>query len=280
MKFTKMQGAGNDFVIVDTLREPLQRDAIPQLSRRVCDRRFGIGADGLILVEKGRTAPFMMRMYNPDGSEAEMCGNGIRCFARYLLDHGHSDNSSISVETKSGVKVVEVVLTDGQISGVRVDMGPPELRRSHIPMLGSPEADEVVGELLDVNAQQLSVTCLSMGNPHCVSFVEDVSSYPVETVGPLIEHHPLFPSRTNAPFVEVISRDEIRVRVWERGAGETLACGTGACAAAVASMLNGYTENSVAVRLRGGDLQISWTPGESVFMLGPAVEVFTGEYAA
>lgn len=279
MKFTKMQGAGNDFIIVDALSQHLNGSANGDLGRRVCDRRFGIGADGLILVEKGDSAEFRMRMFNPDGSEAEMCGNGIRCFARFLWDRGYLSNESLPVETLAGVKVVSLGLAEGRVSSVRVDMGAPELRRSLIPMLGSPGEAPVVAEPLDVGADVLAVTCVSMGNPHCVTFVDSVQSYPVERMGPQIEHHPLFPKRANAPFVEIVSSDEIRVRVWERGAGETLACGTGACAAVVAGVLNKALSGTVTTHLRGGDLRISWQPGESVFMEGPAEEVFTGEYA-
>jgi len=274
MRFTKMQGLGNDYVYVDCFDESV-RDA-PALARRVSDRRFGIGSDGLILICPSDTADVRMEMYNADGSRSEMCGNGLRCVVRYHHDrHGCSD-PVIRAETDAGVKTCELALTDGEVTGVRVDMGAPILDRDDIPMLG-PDGP-VVAEHLAVQDHGLIVTCLSMGNPHCVTFVEDVASFPVERWGRSIETLPIFPNRTNVEFVQVVSGSELIQRTWERGSGETLACGTGACAVAVAAQLNMLADDDVTIHLKGGDLRIEWSgrTRDSVFMTGPAEYVFDG----
>lgn len=278
MKFCKMHGAGNDFVVVNGFDEKLEDVDIADLSRRVCDRHLGIGSDGLILVLPSRTASFRMRMLNPDGSEAEMCGNGIRCFGKYVYDYALTRETSITVETLAGVKELKLSAKGGRVQTVRVDMGSPELRRAYVPMKGPGADEQVVSQPIRVGGRKLEVTCLSMGNPHCVVFVDNLDIFPVAKVGPEVEHHPLFPQRTNVPFVQVISHSAVKARVWERGAGETLACGTGACASAIASALNDRTGRKVQVQLAGGTLAIDWTGDNRVLMEGPAEEVFVGEY--
>lgn len=275
MKFVKMHGAGNDFIIVDGVEEALPEEQLPLVARAACDRNRGIGADGLILVLSSRTANLRMRIFNSDGSEAEMCGNGIRCFAKYVYDRKMHKDTVLSVETLAGVKTLKLFVSGGKVSTVRVDMGKPILKRSEIPMKG-PENDRVIAEPLKVAGKKLELTCLSMGNPHCVTFVDRTDDFPTDVIGPQIEHHPKFPKRTNVEFVQVLGDKEIKMRVWERGVGETLACGTGACAAAVASMLNGKVDRKVTVHLLGGDLFIEWLGDNRVQMTGPAEEVFEG----
>jgi diaminopimelate epimerase len=264
--FTKMHGLGNDFVVL----VPAQiGDADwPELARRMCDRHFGIGADGILLVLPSASADFRMRMLNPDGSEAEMCGNGIRCFGKFVLENGMWDSPKLTVDTLAGLQRLQLHVRDGKVDSVQVDMGQPQ----------APASDQRLG--IRVDGEDLALTQVSMGNPHAVAFLEaPVEDYPLTTIGPVIEKHPAFPHRTNFEIVNILSRDRMRVRVWERGAGITLACGTGACAAAVAARLRGYTDASVLVQLPGGDLQITWPgPGESVLMTGPATTVFTGEW--
>lgn len=279
MRFVKMHGAGNDFVVIDVAEEALPEQQLSLIAQRACDRHFGVGSDGLIIVLPSRTANFRMRMFNPDGSEAEMCGNGIRCFAKYLYDRKMHKDAVMTVETLGGVKTLKLTTARGRVEAVRVDMGEPELRRSEIPMKGA-DSPRVVAEPLKAGGKKLEVTCLSMGNPHCVTFVGRVEDYPVEKIGPLVERHASFPRRTNVEFVEIMSDKEFRMRTWERGAGETLACGTGACAAAVAAMLNGKVERKVSVHLRGGDLFIEWLGDNRVQMTGPVEEVFAGEVNA
>jgi diaminopimelate epimerase len=275
MRFTKMQGLGNDYVYVDCFDETVT-DA-PALARRVADRRFGIGGDGLILVQRSDVAHYRMEMYNADGSRGEMCGNGLRCVARYAFEHGYAPSAAARAETDAGIKDVEIVFAAGEIAGVRVDMGVPILERAEIPMEGAPGV--VVSEQLPVQDHFLTVTALSMGNPHCVTFVEDLGSFPVTHFGPAVESHPLFPNRVNAEFVQVLARGEVRQRTWERGSGETFACGTGACAVVVAGRLNDLLDEHVTVHLTGGDLEVAWAgEGQSVWMTGPAVEVFRGEF--
>jgi diaminopimelate epimerase len=276
LPFTKMQGLGNDYVYVDAFRHRV--DDAPALARRVADRRFGIGSDGLILICPPVTpgADFRMEMYNADGSRAEMCGNGLRCVAKYVHDHGIARKTHLRGDTDAGTKEIDVVLESGVAVAVRIDMGPPRLDRAEIPMLGAP--GPVVGERLRAADHELTVTCVSMGNPHCVVFVDDPDRFPVVAVGPAIETHPSFPRKTNVEFAHADSPREIRQRTWERGSGETFACGTGACAVAVAARLNGLTGPDVTIHLRGGDLRVEWAgEGRSVFMTGPAVEVFRGE---
>jgi len=272
-----MHGLGNDFVVVNGFTEHLDYSSLGKLAKKVCDRNFGIGGAGLILIAPSDKADFCMRMFNPDGSEAEMCGNGIRCAAKFAFEHGITSANPVKVETLAGVLAIELTVRDGKTEAVRVDMGIPRLDRTQIPVT-LPGSGPVINEPLALGDHVLNITCVSMGNPHCVTFVDDVESYPVKTIGPEIERHPAFPERTNAEFVQVISPTEIRMRVWERGAAETLACGTGACASAVASILNGKTERAMTVHLNGGDLKIEWPEDNSpVIMTGPAVEVFTGE---
>ena len=276
MKFVKMHGAGNDFIVIDSAKEIIPEEQLPAFAIHACDRQFGIGADGIILVMPSRIANFRMRMLNPDGSEAEMCGNGIRCFAKYVFDRKMHTDVIMTVETMGGVKTLKLNTAGGKVQAVRVDMGEPKLLRSEIPMRGS-ESTRVIAEQLKVAGKKVEITCVSMGNPHCITFVDNVDNYPVEKIGPEIENHPSFPKRTNVEFIEVVNQQEIKMRVWERGAGETLACGTGACASAVASMLNDKVARKLTVHLRGGDLFIEWLGDNKVFMTGPAEEVFEGK---
>jgi diaminopimelate epimerase len=271
-----MQALANDYVYVDMFRETLADR--PAVARAVSDRRLGIGSDGLILIcpPSDPANDVRMEMYNSDGSRSEMCGNGLRCVGKYAYDHGLARKERLRVETDAGVKTLELSIEGGRAVAARTDMGPPRLDRAEIPMLGAP--GRVVGETLRAAGRDLVVTCVSMGNPHCVTFVDDPDAFPVETVGPAVENHASFPRRTNAEFVKVVSPREVVQRTWERGAGETWACGSGACAVAVAGRLNGLLGPDVTVHLRGGDLRIEWAgEGASVFMTGPAVEVFRGE---
>jgi diaminopimelate epimerase len=275
MKFTKMQGAGNDYVYVNCFEETVSDPE--QIAIQVSNRNFGIGSDGLILIMPSDVADVRMRMFNSDGSESEMCGNGIRCVAKYAFDHGLVAKKEITAETGAGILTLQLVPgADGKIAKVRVNMGPPRLTRAEIPMTGDPGA-QVVGEELTIRDQTFKITCASMGNPHCVIFVNDVESFPVTTYGPLIETHPLFPRRTNVEFVQIMSRTEICQRTWERGAGETLACGTGSSAVTAACVLNGLTEKKILNHLSGGDLEMEWAEDGNIYMTGPAVEVFSGE---
>jgi diaminopimelate epimerase len=281
MHFTKMHGIGNDFVMVDCLGSDgpeLTREA-EERAVFLNDRKFGVGGDGLILVLPGRDAPFRMRMFNPDGSEAEMCGSGIRCFAKYVVDRSLSGAEDLAVETGAGLLHHQCRLgADGKVATVRVDMGEPRLRPADIPTTLRAGDAPIISEPLEIVGGTLAVTTVSMGNPHAVVFVDDVKSYPVAAVGPLVEHHPAFPRRINTEFIHVLSDHEVDFRVWERGAGETLACGTGACAAAVAAVLNKRTSRDVRVHLPGGDLDITWSEADNhVYMTGPAAEVFEGD---
>lgn len=270
-----MHGTGNDFIVIDCTKETIEETVLPSIARHACDRNFGIGGDGLLLVLPSRIANYKMRMINPDGSEAEMCGNGVRCFAKYVFDRKMHTDVVMTVETLGGTKTIKLNAAGGKVQTVRVDMGEPRLLRSEIPMKGADS--KVIAESLKVNGKKYEITCVSMGNPHCVTFVDDVDHFPVDKLGPDFENHHSFPQRTNTEFIEVINKDEIRMRVWERGAGETLACGTGACASAVASMLNEKTNRKVTVHLRGGDLFIEWLGDNKVYMTGPAEEVFEGK---
>ncbi len=275
MKFTKMQGAGNDYVYVNCFEETVADPR--QVALQVSNRNFGIGSDGLILIMPSTTADVRMRMFNSDGSESEMCGNGIRCVAKYAFDHGIVSKKEITAETGAGILALRLIAgSDGKIAKVRVNMGPPRLARSEIPMRGD-AAPQVVGEQLTILDRTFTITCASMGNPHCVIFVDDVAGFPVSTYGPLIENHELFPNRTNVEFVQIISRTEVRQRTWERGAGETLACGTGSSAVTAACVLNGLTEKRILNHLSGGDLEMEWAEDGNIYMTGPAVEVFSGE---
>jgi diaminopimelate epimerase len=274
LPFVKMQGAGNDFVVLDGIRcalPPLER-----LARRMADRHFGVGFDQLLVVRPaGPGADFRMEIYNADGSRAEMCANGIRAFLKYLRDHGHTDADEVRVETLAGVVVPRLVGPDR----VRVQMGRPVLAPAKIPTrLGSGEGPVLDAEL-EVDGERVRLSSLSMGNPHAVIYVADVDAAPVKTLGPRIEAHPAFPNRTNVEFVQVLGRNRVRQRTWERGTGETLACGTGACAVAVASILRGVTERALVVELRGGELELEWPAADGpVSMTGPAAEVFRGTF--
>ena len=270
LKFTKMQGAGNDFVVIDTVKEQVQLDA--DRIRRIADRHFGVGCDQLLLIERPRTpgTDFYYRIFNADGGEVQHCGNGARCFLRYVRDHGLTDKGEIRVETMSGV-IVPKLESDGQVT---VDMGAPEFEPARIPFLAQQGA---LTYRIEVGAQSVEVSALSMGNPHAVQVVANVEQAPVSSQGPLIESHPRFPQRTNAGYMEVVSRHHIKLRVWERGAGETLACGTGACAAVVAGIARGLLDSPVEVVTRGGNLTIAWGgAGWPVMMTGPAEPVFEG----
>jgi diaminopimelate epimerase len=276
MRFTKMQGAGNDYIYVDCFRSPIPHDPAG-VSRAISDRHFGVGADGLILICPSDKADARMRMFNADGSEAEMCGNGIRCVAKFVYEHGLVRKPSLQVETGRGVLRLELEVHGGSVRQVQVDMGEPILHGARIPttLPGNPP----VAVPLNVGDQTLQVTCVSMGNPHCVTFVEEPTDAYVLGLGPRVETHPAFPRRTNAEFVRVNTPDEVTVRVWERGSGETLACGTGACAAAVAGVLTGRTQRRLVAHLPGGDLQLHWSETDNhVYLTGPAVEVFSGDW--
>jgi diaminopimelate epimerase len=277
MNFTKMHGAGNDYVYVNCFAEKVEHPE--QVAIKVSNRNFGIGSDGLILIMPSTKADVRMRMFNSDGSESEMCGNGIRCVAKYAYDHGIVNSKEIAAETGAGILTLQL-FTNGQnkVDRVRVNMGKPRIKRSEIPMIGA-DSDKVVNEPLNILHTTFQITCASMGNPHCVIFVDDVASFQVEKYGPLIENHELFPRRTNVEFVQIISRTEVRQRTWERGAGETLACGTGASAVCVAGVLNGLTEKKILNHLSGGDLELEWADDGNLYMTGPAVEVFSGEMA-
>lgn len=274
MKFTKMQGIGNDYVYVNCFQETVEDPA--KTARIVSDRHFGVGSDGLILIKPSEKADFEMDMYNADGSRGAMCGNGIRCVAKYVYDYGFTDQTRITVDTASGVKTLELQVENGKAVRVKVDMGAPILEPERIPVKS--EKERVMDEPVSVGGAEYRMTCVSMGNPHCVVPVEDVDGLEIEKIGPLFENHPMFPDRVNTEFIRVLDRNTVQMRVWERGAGETWACGTGACAVAVACALNGWTEEKVLVKLRGGDLEIFWDRDKNtVFMTGPAAVVFEGE---
>lgn len=267
INFTKMHGAGNDFVVIHDKNASLEINEA--VARKILDRRYGVGADQLLLLLPHKDADFEMRIYNADGSQSEMCGNGIRCAAIFAKKHGLVKNNDMIVKTLAGI-IKPSIIGDK----VRVDMGEPIFDGKRIP---AKSEGEILDYPLETQAGTFKINCVSMGNPHCVIYVDDVEKAPVTTAGPAIETHQFFPKRTNVEFVEVISRDKIKMRVWERGAGETLACGTGACASAVISMRKGFVDERVTVVLRGGDLLIEWREGDRVFMTGPAVEVFVGE---
>ena len=275
MRFTKMQGLGNDYVYVNCFQEKVENPS--EMAKRISDRHFGVGADGLILIGPSEQADFEMAMYNADGSRGEMCGNGIRCVAKYVYDKGLTNKTQLSIETAGGIKYLDLTVSDGKALLVKVDMGAPVLTAEKIPVTA--DTDEVVGQPLGVGGKEYTVTCVSMGNPHCVVILdEDVRKLDLEKTGPLFENHERFPNRINTEFINVLDERTIRMRVWERGSGETLACGTGACAAAVAAMLNGRTKDEVTVKLLGGDLQIRWDRAQNtVYMTGAAETVFEGE---
>lgn len=272
MKFTKMQGLGNDYLYVYG-EAPAN---ISELSRKLSERHFGAGADGMIYISKSTAADFKMRIFNADGSEAKMCGNGIRCVGKYVYDYGLTEKEHISVETLAGIKYLDLTVEDGKVKLVKVDMGSPELVPENIPIVA--DGNRVIDEPINVNGTEYRMTGVSMGNPHAVVYVEDVKGLDIETIGPAFENHERFPNRVNTEFVKVLDRNTVEMRVWERGSGETMACGTGACAVAVACILNGFTEDKVTVKLLGGDLQIEWDKeADKIYMTGPAEVSFDGE---
>ena len=274
MKFTKMEGLGNDYVYINCFQEKVENPG--ELAIRYSNRNFGIGSDGMILIKPSEIADFCMDMYNADGSRSEMCGNGIRCVGKYVYDYGLTDKTEISVETLAGIKYLKLILKDGKVDLVTVDMGEPELQADKIPV--ALRLDEVIDQPIQVGNTVYQMTCVSMGNPHAVVFVDAVDKFPLETVGPLFEHHVMFPNRVNAEFIEVLNRKEVNMRVWERGTGETLACGTGACASTVACILNHKTEDEITLHLLGGDLKVAWDREKNkIYMTGPARVVFDGE---
>ncbi|MDO4168021.1 MAG: diaminopimelate epimerase [Eubacteriales bacterium] len=274
MKFTKMHGCGNDYVYVNCLQEQVKHPE--QVAVYVSDRHFGIGSDGLILIQPSEVADFRMAMYNADGSEGQMCGNGIRCVAKYVYDYGLTDKTSIAIETLAGIKYLDLTVNDGKVEMVKVNMGAPILKPGDIPVTLGKEI--CIAEKLTVDGKEYEITAVSMGNPHAVTFVEDTASLPLEQIGPGFEHHTVFPERINTEFVQIINRKEVNMRVWERGSGETLACGTGTCATVVACVLNGLTEEEITVHLIGGDLVVKYDrENDTVWMTGPATVVFDGE---
>ena len=273
MKFTKMHGCGNDYVYVDCTKDMLKDPSAA--AQAVSDRHFGVGGDGLILICPSETADFRMAMYNADGSEGAMCGNGIRCVAKYVYDKGLTDKTRITVETKAGIKTLDLTVKEGKVSLVKVDMGLPNCNSEAIPVLGL--GDFVVGRSVNVAGRDWTMTCVSMGNPHAVVWVDSMNDLPLEELGPQFEHHPMFPDRVNTEFVQILNDHEINMRVWERGSGETLACGTGACASVAATYLNRRTGSNVLVHLRGGDLMIEIGDDGHIYMTGPATTVFEGE---
>lgn len=277
MKFTKMQGIGNDYVYVNCFQETVENPEVAAI--RVSDRHFGIGSDGLILIKPSDVADFEMDMYNADGSRGAMCGNGIRCVGKYVYDYGLTDKTSITVNTRSGIKYLKLTVEDGKVKEVQVNMGAPILETKKIPMICDKE--EAIGETVWVDGRAYRMTAVSMGNPHAITYdIEDIEHLEIEKIGPKFELHPVFPDRVNTEFVKVLDDHTVQMRVWERGSGETLACGTGACAVAVASILNGYTKEEVTVKLLGGDLRIFWDREKNlVYMTGPAEVVFDGEIA-
>ena len=275
MIFSKLNGLGNDFVITDD-RENKYTENLDEMARKLCHRRTGIGADGLVFVRKSETCDVRMQIFNSDGSEAEMCGNGVRCFAKYVYDKGLTDKKNISIETKSGIKELELTVEDGKVSLVKVNMGAPILKAKDIPV--DVDTEKCIDSDINVDGKDYKITCVSMGNPHAVTFIdEDVKTFPIEKIGPKFENHPMFPDRVNTEFVQVLNRHEVNMRVWERGSGETLACGTGTCATVVACVLNGLTDDEVTVHLLGGDLFIKYDrENDTVWMTGPAVIAFEG----
>ena len=284
MKFTKMHGCGNDYIYINGFTEKIPKEDKTELVRRISDRHFGIGGDGAIFINPSQEADFEMEMYNADGSRAEMCGNGIRCVAKYVYDKGLTDKTDISVISCGQIKYLELFLKEGKVDTVRVNMGAPELRPEQIPVTVaegdfSAVQDGVIDAPILVEGKEYKMTCVSMGNPHAVIFMDDVTNLKIEQIGPYFENHERFPKRTNTEFVKVLDRKTVQMRVWERGTGETLACGTGCCATVVACILNGLTDELVTVKLLGGEIEIEWDrEADLVYMTGPAVTVFEGEY--
>jgi len=274
LKFTKMHGIGNDYIYVNCFEEKVENPS--ELSIKISDRHFGVGSDGLILIMPSDVADAGMRIFNADGSEAQMCGNGIRCVAKYLYHSGLKRANKITIDSLSGIKTAELTIENGDVSQVKIDMGTPKLLRNDIPMLG--ENTRVINEPLTVDGPTLKITCVSIGNPHCIIFVDDVASVNLPVSGTAIEKHELFPERINVHFAELTGTDKIKMRTWERGSGETLACGTGAVSVCVASVLNKLTGRTVTTSLPGGKLKIEWAPDDRTYMTGPAEFVFTGTW--
>ena len=278
MMFFKMQGLGNDYVYIDCIngKEPID---IKNLTNRLSNRHFGVGSDGLILLCKSKVADLKMRMFNSDGSEAQMCGNGIRCVAKLAYELGLICEEITTIETLSGIKTLKLNIVNGKVKTVEVDMGAPILEATKIPVSSSAKIeDKKVKAEVKVKNKKIELTCVSMGNPHAVTFVNNIKNFKVAEYGPILENADIFPEKANIEFVEVVDKNNIKMRVWERGSGETLACGTGACSSVVASSLNGYTDRKVNVQLLGGNLEIEWKPNNHVYMTGPAVTVFKGEW--
>lgn len=274
MKFTKMHGISNDYIYINGATEKIYNPS--DVAIKLSDRHTGIGSDGIVMILPSKTCDFRMRMFNSDGSEAEMCGNASRCVGKYVYDKGLTKKTKVSLETLAGKKILNLHVVDGKVDMVTVDMGEPILRGTDIPTIF--DLPTVVSQPIVVSGKKILTTCVSMGNPHSVVYVDDVDSLDLEKIGPSYECHPAFPHKTNTEFVEIISRNEVKMRVWERGAGETMACGTGACAVAVASVLNGFTDRDVRVKLRGGDLQIKWDDDDNhVYMTGSATTVYEGD---
>ena len=281
MKFTKMHGCGNDYIYVNGFEERIPTEEKPDLVRKLSDRHFGIGGDGVIFINPSDIADFEMEMYNADGSRAQMCGNGIRCVAKYVYDNKMTSDTSISIESVGKIKYIEMTTENDKVSKVRVNMGAPILKAADIPVISDNE--QVIDEEIEVNGIKYKMTCVSMGNPHAVVFVDndtelmDLKKFQIEKIGPYFENHERFPERTNTEFVKIIDRNHVEMRVWERGTGETLACGTGCCATTVACIINGLTDNKVTVKLLGGELLCEWDRENNlVYMTGPAVSVFEG----
>ncbi|HWR41301.1 MAG TPA: diaminopimelate epimerase [Patescibacteria group bacterium] len=275
MQFTKWQGLGNDFILIDGFKTTIHD--YTQAAIAMCDRHFGIGADGLVTIFPSKIADFEMQIINSDGSEAAMCGNATRCVARYLYENGFTDKTVISLETKAGLIRPELIFDGSRIISVRVDMGEPRLEQCHIPMTGDSEK-HCINQPLTVQNQQYFITAVSMGNPHCVIFVDDVQAIDLSDIGPLLENHSCFPDKANIEFAQIIDENTIKMRVWERGAGITLACGTGSCATLVASVLNHKTKRQATLQLAGGELFIEWASNNHLYMTGPAKEVFRGTW--
>ena len=276
MKFTKMEGCGNDYVYIDGAKEIIAPEEKPDFVRRVSDRHFGIGSDGVIFINPSTEADFEMEMYNADGTRAEMCGNGVRCVAKFVYDKGLTDKCDISVISCGKIKYLKLFLKDGKVDRVKVNMGAPELVAERIPVIC--EKEQVVDEPIMVLGKEYKMTCVSVGNPHAVVFMDDVEHLKIEEIGPHFENHERFPKRINTEFVKILDRQTVQMRVWERGTGETLACGTGCCATVVACVLNGLTDETVTVKLLGGEIKITWDrEANLVYMTGPATTVFEGE---
>lgn len=275
LEFTKMQGCGNDYVYVNGFTQKIEMDQKPDIVRRLSDRHFGIGGDGVIFINPSKIADFEMEMWNADGTRSQMCGNGIRCVAKYVFDYGLTDKTSLTIESFGSIKYIDLTVEDGKVSLVRVNMGAPILEAKLVPVVS--EHEQVLDEEIEVEGKTYKMTCVSMGNPHAIVFMDDVANLEIEKVGPYFENHKRFPERTNTEFVRVIDKSTVEMRVWERGTGETLACGTGCCATTVSCILNGFTDNKVTVKVLGGEILCEWDrEANLVYMTGPAVTVFDG----